>query len=198
MRTVAVVVLVGACAQNTVNDVDYTRIAERVGGTIATPDAGGETGALADALAIACGRLPRGFVERAISGDDGEVIGYHDGLRYTYLVRCEDARAARMACSPQTFRAVALVEWQGRVAAWTLEHLQGPVASATGDGALGHEAFLLDKAVPWPRHGRVALALDGVTGAVAFDGSPTARISLDDQAFALDLASGSITLGDFP
>jgi hypothetical protein len=188
--------LLAACAQNTVDDVDYTRIAERVGGTIATPDAGGETGALADALAIARGHLPRGFVDRAVR--DGEITGYHDGLRYTYLVRCEDVRATRMACSPQTFRAVALVEWQGRVAAWTLEHLQGPVASATGDGALGHEAFLLDPTVPWPRHGRVALALQGVVGAVDFDGSPTARISLDDQAFALDLASGSITLGDSP
>jgi hypothetical protein len=190
--------LLAACAQNTVDDVDYTRIAERVGGTIATPDAGGETGALADALAIACGHLPRGFVERSVYGIDSEVLGSHDGLRYTYLVRCEDVRAARMACSPATFRAVVLVEWQGRVAAWTLEHLQGPVASATGDGVLGHEAFLLDPTVPWPRHGRVALALDGVVGAVDFDGSPTARISLDDQAFALDLASGSITLGDSP
>jgi hypothetical protein len=188
MRTAAVLVLVTACAQNTGDDVDYTRIAEEVGGTIATPDAGGEAGALADAMSIARGEVPHGFTTT-----NRTVIGYHDGLRYEYAAICDDASGARMACSPVSFHAAVSVVWQGRSATWTFEHLQGDLASAVGAGALGNEAFLLDHESARPRHGHIALSREDIHGTVEFDGSRKARINLDDQMFAVDLATGAIT-----
>lgn len=203
MRTLALLLL-AACADASPGQVDYARLAGLVGESIATPDAGGEVGALADAVTLARGGLPDGFSR---AGDI--VTGDHDGVRYTYVVTCEDAHGARTPCSPVAFRAVALAVWPGRSGTWTLEHLQGATASATGASELDHEdyatldqrqeAFLLDLDSLRPAHGTVALDLVAddipVTGAVYLDGSDQALITLDGNTFVVDLATGEVTPG---
>jgi hypothetical protein len=186
--------------------VDYARLAGLVAESLATPDAGGETGALADATLIARGGLPAGF-----DADNGVVTGYHDAIRYTYLVFCQDAQGAHVACSRSTFRAFAIAEWDGRTGMWTLEHLQGDTASITGASDITHlsyaltderhEAFLLDLASYRPTHGRIALDLSvlvtgedtvGVTGTVDLDGSNQAVLLLDGNGFSVDLTTGAV------
>jgi hypothetical protein len=201
MRTAALLLVLGACAGDSSDRVDYPRLAALVGETLATPGAGGETGALADAAIIARGGLPAGF-----DGDDGVVTGHHDGVRYTYLVFCEDARGAHAPCSPVTFRAFAIAGWQGRIGMWTLEHLQGARASVTGASDITHlayaqtnerrEAFLLDLASYRPERGMVALTIGvedtEVTGSVELDGSTEGSIILDGNAFTVDLTTGAV------
>jgi hypothetical protein len=203
------VVGLGACAGDD-DRVDYTRLAQTLGTSIATPGAGGETGALADTALIARGGVPDGFVNT-----DGIVTGAHDGVPYTYLVFCQDLAGAQMACSPATGKAFAVTEWasptQKRTGMWTLLHLQGDVASVTGHSSLTHtsdgfdvtddrsEAFLLDHDTNQPVRGDIvtdlAITSDGntqLTGTIRFDATRLAKLSLPNNVFQIDLDTGDV------
>jgi hypothetical protein len=212
MRTQAVTLLLalGGCAESASATVDYDHLASMLGTSIATPDAGGETGALMDAAILARGGLPVGFLD-----EDSVITGMHDGIQYTYVVSCRDLAGASMTCSPATGTAVALVEWssptQKRAGMWTLAHLQGATASVTGRSGLTHtsdamdvyenrdEAFLLDLGTYEPRHGQIALQLDiddaMIDGAIGFNGSRRAVLSLPGHVFNIDLDTGEIVPG---
>jgi len=213
MRTVALLISLSACADGASTAVDYDRVAQMLGASVATPDAGGETGALADAAILARGGLPGGF-----DADDGVVTGMHDGIRYTYLVFCKDMAGASTTCSPATGKAFAIAEWssptQRRAGLWTLEHLQGPVASVTGRSALTHtsdgmsvndereEAFLLDLGTYEPHHGQIATELAITSGddaefpgSISFNDSRLATISLPGHMYQVDLDTGAVVPG---
>ncbi|HSN30148.1 MAG TPA: hypothetical protein VLT45_27865 [Kofleriaceae bacterium] len=212
MRTTAifVIALAAGCAGDAPSTVDYARLAPIIGRSIATPDAGGEVGALADALMIARGGLPVGFET------SGAIItGTHDGARYTYAVFCEDAAGASITCSPQTFRAYAFVQWDSpalhRSGMWQLEHLQSATATATGTSALDHEAdgftitdvrhesIDVDLGTYVPTNGSIEANLrittDGdpvnVVGSITFPGRRMAIVLLGDSAYTIDLTSGA-------
>ncbi len=212
MRTQAIALLLalGGCADSASSTVDYDHLASILGASVATPDAGGETGALADSAILARGGLPFGF-----ETDGAVVTGLHDGIRYTYLVFCQDMAGAAMTCSPVTGKAFAVAEWssptQKRAGIWTLEHLQGTTASVTGRSALTHtsegmnvnddrdEAFLLDLVSYQPQHGKIAtdLAVTSsddtlINGAIEFDSSRTAMISLPGHVYQVDLDTGAV------
>lgn len=209
MRTSALLIFVAACADGASSTVDYDRVAQMLGTSIATPGAGGETGALADSAIIARGGVPEGF-----KNESGIVVGLHDGIRYTYMVFCQDMAGAATTCSPVTGKAFAIAEWssptQQRVGLWTLEHLQGDVASVTGRSSLTHtsddldvnddrnEAFLLDLGSYQPRHGDIAteLAITSddtvIHGSIQFNKSRLALISLPGHVYQVDLSTGDV------
>lgn len=213
MRTTAISVLalVGGCADSASSSVDYDRLAPIIGSSIATADTGGEVGALADAVMIARGGLPRGA-----DANGGFVAGLHDGVRYAYAVFCQDARGAATTCSPHTFRAYAFVQWDAaamhRSGMWELEHLQGTSATATGTSDLTHlagdyriadlrqETFTVDLATYQPSRVRIDAALrvtsDGtptpVTASVSLDHGRVALLVLDGTGYSLDLATGTV------
>ena len=207
MRTTAIsmLVLVGGCAGAASSSVDYDRLAPIIGGSVATADSGGEVGALADAVMIARGGLPVGF-----DANGGFAAGLHDGVRYAYLVFCQDAAGAATTCSPHTFRAYAFVAWDSvamhRSGMWELEHLQGATATATGASDLAHnadglriadlrqETFTVDLATYDPTRLRIAADLrvdeTDVTCTVALDHGRIAQIVLDGVGYSLDLDTG--------
>jgi hypothetical protein len=206
MRTSALLIVLAACSGGT-SDVDYDHLATVIGESVATPGAGGETGALADTAIIARGGLPDGFSEAG-----GVVTGSHDGIVYTYLVYCQDLGGQPMACSEATGKAFAVADWtsptEQRGGLWVLEHLQGSVASVSGRSALTHtsdgvdvnddrnEAFLLDLDTYQPRRGDIAtdLAIDDtkIHGAVQFDASRLATITLPERTYQIDLETGDV------
>lgn len=212
MRTQALALLLAAagCADSASSDVDYDHLAAMLGTSVATPGAGGETGALADTAIIARGGLPAGFVE-----EGGVITGMHDGITYTYLVFCRDLAGAAMTCTAATGTAFAIAEWssptQKRAGLWTLEHLQGATASVTGRSALTHttdsmnvnddrnEAFLLDLTTYQPQHGDIAteLAITSaddtvINGAIQFNATRLALISLPNHVYQVDLDTGDV------
>jgi len=212
MRTQALALLLAAagCTDSASSTVDYDHLASILGASVATPDAGGETGALADSAILARGGLPVGFTDA-----DGVVTGMHDGIRYTYMVFCQDMAGAATTCSPVTGKAFAIAEWssptQKRAGLWTLEHLQGSTASVTGRSALTHtsdgmnvnddrnEAFLLDLGTYQPKHGEIATELaitssDGtlINGAIQFNSTRLALISLPGHVYQVDLDTGDV------
>jgi len=210
MRTAALLIFVAACADGASGDVDYDHVAQLLGTSIATPEAGGETGALADAAIIARGGLPVGF-----ENEHGIVVGLHDGTRYVYMVVCEDTAGASTPCSPVAARAFAIAEWsspqQKRTGIWTLEHLQGAVASVTGGSSFTHtdegldmaddrnEAFLLDLGSYEPRSGTIAtdLAIDDtkLSGTIQMTTSRIAMLTLPGHVYQIDLDTGEVVPG---
>lgn len=210
MRTSALLIFVAACADGAPGTVNYDQVAQMLGTSVATPGAGGETGALADSAIIARGGVPEGF-----KNESGIVVGLHDGIRYTYMVFCQDMAGAATTCSPVTGKAFAIAEWssptQQRAGLWTLEHLQGDVASVTGASSLTHtsddldinddrnEAFLLDLGSYQPRHGVIATELAITTaddtvihGSIEFNKSRLALISLPGHVYQVDLSTGDV------
>lgn len=214
MRTTAIfaVTLAAGCAGSASSTVEYDRLAPIIGRSVATPGAGGEVGALADALMIARGGLPVGF-----DPGDGIVTGAHDGLRYTYAVFCEDASGATMTCSPATHRAYAFAQWDSpalhRAGMWQLERLQGAEATATGTSTLDHdtdgftitdvrrETLGVDLGSYAPAQGSIEADLrvttDGepvmVRASVTFTSTRTALLVLDGNTYWLDPATGATT-----
>lgn len=208
MRTTAIsmLALVGGCAGAASSSVDYDRLAPIIGGSVATPDSGGEVGALADAVIIARGGQPVGF---DVNG--GFAAGLHDGVRYVYAVFCQNAAGAATICSPQTFRAYAFVAWDSvemhRSGMWQLEHLQGATATATGASDLAYtvdglrvsdlrqETFTVDLATYDPMRMRIAADLrvdeTDVTCSVALDHGRIALLVLDGVGYSLDLDTGT-------
>ncbi len=212
MRTTAILViaLAAGCAGDAPSSVEYDRLAPIIGRSIATPDAGGEVGALSDTLIIARGGLPVGF---EISGPI--VAGMHDGIRYTYAVLCRDAGGATVTCGPQTSRAYAFAEWDSpavhRTGMWQLDDLQGATATAAGTSALDHEAdgfavtdirretIDVDLGTYLPTNGTIEANLrittdgDPVTmvGSITFPGRRLATILLGETAYSLDLTTGT-------
>ncbi len=214
MRTTAIfaVALAAGCAGSASSSVDYDRLAPVIGRSIATPDAGGEVGALADALMIARGGLPVGF-----DPGDGFVTGAHDGIRYTYAVFCQDASGATMTCSPATYRAYAFAQWDSpalhRTGMWQLEHLQGAMATATGASSLSHdsdgftitdlrhETLGVDLGSYAPVEGTIEASLrvttDGepvtVHASITFTGARMALVIIDGNTYWLDPTTGTTT-----
>lgn len=214
MRTTAIfaVALAAGCAGSASSSVDYDRLAPIIGRSVATPDAGGEVGALADALMIARGGLPVGF-----DPGGGVVTGVHDGVRYTYGVFCQDASGATMTCSPATYRAYAFAQWDSpslhRDGMWQLEHLQGATATAKGASSLSHDAdgftitdvrqetLGVDLGRYAPVEGTIEADLrvttDGepvaVRASITFTGGRMALVVLDGNTYWLDPATGTTT-----
>jgi hypothetical protein len=127
-----------------------------VGAGLATPDGGGEMGALTDATTIVRGGMPVGFTR-----DDIVIRGDHFGVTYRYIATCMEASGAVLdRCGSSTDHAVVLASWDGmlqmsglggeihRDGMWNLTGVRSPMAIATGTSWLlrndGHFA-----ADPW-------------------------------------------------
>jgi len=137
-------VLVG-CSGSDLTSTQYDDIAAIVGAGIATPDRGGDLGAITDSLTIARGDLPKGF----FLNNDGSVTGTRGGIDYRYNVICLDVWGADLsACDPPASTAIVQARWTGqldmaafdgpmtRQGVWWLTHLNGPMGQAAGTTTL--------------------------------------------------------------
>ncbi|MBA3539148.1 MAG: hypothetical protein H0T79_05935 [Deltaproteobacteria bacterium] len=142
-----VAVTATACAESDapLSDEDYDDIALSIG---ATTLAGGELGAIPDVLALATGRMPRGFALAA----DGTYHAEREGRDQDYTVTCHDAEDALLAvCGSDTTRADSTVAWMGgidlplvtsasaRTATWAFTDLLSDTATLEGTSAFTYD-----------------------------------------------------------
>jgi len=144
--------LLGACADRAVTRDEYDDVARIVGAHLATPDRGGEVGALADAVTIARGAMPKGFTYDMT----GLVTGHHGGLEYRYFVMCSDAADRPTMCGPASASALVVASTSGTLAmpdltttlrrqtTWHLADLASAMGSAAGTSSLMEQRAELD------------------------------------------------------
>jgi hypothetical protein len=104
-RYLAMALVVAGCAENASPGSRYESLAQIVGASIATPDGGGDLGAISDSVAIARGHVPAGFVLDRV----GVAHGTHFGVPYRYWIGCSDPMFAGLPCD----NAIAVAEWGG-------------------------------------------------------------------------------------
>lgn len=213
--------LVAGCADHAMVRSEYDDVAHIAGAHLATPDRGGEVGALADAITIAQGGLPKGFTFDA----NGLVRGEHAGVSYRYFLTPEDATSA-----------IVVASWSGRLempgfttslrrqVSWHLHDVTSAMGSASGTSSLmDQRAVFPDRTyavtdaqdmllfVDMASHDMMAgglratlavttdpdeawAATRDVVAEVTFGEGPTARLVLDDDfVYDVDLANGAIT-----
>ena len=148
LTTALVATMLGAaCADSAVTNREYADLARMVGAGLATPDGGGEVGALTDATTLARGGLPAGFTQIA-----SVVQGSHLGMTYRYIAICMAASGVVLdRCGPSTDHAVVLASWSGmlqlpelggrmrRDGIWHLTAVGSPMAMVTGTSWLSRQ-----------------------------------------------------------
>ena len=151
-RLLAILSLLGACADRAFTRDDYDDVARIVGAHLATPDRGGELGALADTVAISRGVMPKGFTYDT----SGLITGHHGGLEYRYFVTCSDAADRPTMCGTASASALAVASWSGtlvmpdltttlrRQTTWHLADLASSMGSAAGNSSLMDQRAELD------------------------------------------------------
>jgi hypothetical protein len=144
--------LVPSCAD--VWHSEYDDLAKIVGAGLATPDGGGDLGAIADTTMLARGIVPDGFTS------DGLVAqGKRWGVTYRYTVMCSDEFAKPLArCDWRTDRALVLASRSGELAmpdftarlrdqgTWNITSVGSPIAFVSGSVAtMSQEVDFLDR-----------------------------------------------------
>lgn len=149
---------------------DYEDTAQTIASSTVTGSSGGVGGgdaiAIADAISIARGVLPFGFLRDA----DGHVRGNRMGVDNSFMVTCKDAAGTvQAACDKTTDSATVQIKWTGslqtpnltasvdREGMWTITGLQS--ATATLDGT---SSFALDTSL-------MSIFHQGVTSTFTFD-----------------------------
>lgn len=149
---------------------DYEDTAQAISSSIVTGQGGtagaGDIIAMRDAMSIARGRLPIGFV----LGSDGWIHGDHMGIDNSFMVTCKNAAGTVLAkCDATTDSATVAIKWTGnldtpsftasidREGTWTITGLTTATATFSGDSS-----FSLDTKVTSIFH-------QGVTATDTFD-----------------------------
>jgi hypothetical protein len=149
----------------------------------------GDAIAMADALSLARGRLPLGFLR----GGDGRIHGIRMGVDNSFLVTCKDAAGAvQAACDKTTDSATVEIKWSGnlqtpnltasvdREGTWNITGLQSATATFNGDSS-----FALDTTLTSIFH-------QGVTASFTFDATAAydaIQISTEDRQITGGAAS---------
>jgi hypothetical protein len=169
---------------------DYDDTAQAIAAATAAGHSGtvgsGEIVAMADAVSLARGSLPAGFLR----GVDGRVRGEHFGVEYSFAITCKDAAGVELAaCGRTTDSATVEVTLSGqldtpnltavvdRQGTWSITGLQGATATFSGDSSLSFDTTL------------TSVFREGVTASFTFD----ATASFD--AIQIDTADRAITGG---
>jgi hypothetical protein len=144
-------------ATSPVSDADYEDTAQAIASSTATGGSGGSAGAgdavaISDALSIARGVLPFGFLRLA----DGRIHGTRMGVDNSFTVTCKDAAGAVQAsCDKATDSATIEVEWTGnlqtpnltasvdREGTWTITGLASGTATISGDSSFAIETSMM-------------------------------------------------------
>ena len=210
MKTLALassLALIAACntdhSSNITQD-EYDAAAQSVGSSTASGGGGGDTGAMADVVAIAKGDMPLGFTVDA----SGNITGSHLGVTYSYTLTCKDAAGTTLAvCGSTTDSANATLMWSGmlslpnfttsvtRDGSWSIAGLQSATAQFDGTGTFTYDsaianpdasyhfaydatydAVLVDTSTELATGGTIHYAIDATRSA---NGS-------DEQSFSLD------------
>jgi len=146
MKAIGLLATLAACTgSDQLSPRQYDDVAAIVGSGIATPDRGGDLGAVSDSLLIARGDLPKGFL---LAGD-GSVTGSRGGIEYRYQVMCISTwDSSFAACDPPASSAVVQARWTGelsmsrftgpmtRQGVWWLTHLDSPMGVVSGTSTL--------------------------------------------------------------
>jgi hypothetical protein len=137
-------------------DADYEDTAQTIASSTATGKVGGSAGAgdaiaMADALSIARGNLPFGFLREA----SGRIHGTRMGVDNSFMITCKDAAGAvQAACDKTTDSATVTVQWKGslqtsnltaavdREGTWTITGLQSATATFDGDSSFSLDTQL--------------------------------------------------------
>ncbi|HEU4733838.1 MAG TPA: hypothetical protein VFT22_38360 [Kofleriaceae bacterium] len=135
-------------------DADYEDTAQAIASSTATGGSGGGAGdavAIADALSIARGVLPLGFLR----GADGRIHGTRMGVDNSFMITCKDASGAVLArCDMTTDSATVDVKWTGnlqtpnltasvdREGTWTITGIASGTATVNGDSSFSLDTQL--------------------------------------------------------
>jgi len=167
---------IAACSSSSspATTADYEDTAQAISSSTVTGGnggvGGGEVVAMADAMSIALGRMPLGFLR----GTDGHFHGNRMGVDNNFTITCKDAAGTVLAaCDKTTDSATVDVKWTGnlqtpnftaavdREGTWTITGLQSPTATINGDSS-----FSLDTTMTSIFH-------QGVTSTYSFDTTAT-------------------------
>lgn len=135
---------------------DYEDTAQTIASSTVTGDSSGlnfgDVVVFRDALSLARGHLPFGFVR----GSDGHCRGSHMGVGHDFTVTCKDASgAAQTACNSMTDSATVTVKLTGslttpntsfsidREASFTITGLQSATATFDGDSSFSLDTSLM-------------------------------------------------------
>jgi hypothetical protein len=153
---------------------DYEDTAQTIGSSTATSSSGtvsaGDAIALRDAVHIALGRLPLGFVlER-----EGHVRGSRMGVNNAFTISCKDASGAALAkCDSTTDSATVTIAWKGSIETpnfsssvdregnFTITGLQSGTATINGDSSFSFDTSMM------------SVFHQGVTSSASFDFTAT-------------------------
>jgi hypothetical protein len=134
---------------------DYEDTAQTIGSSMATSSSGtvnaGDAIALRDAVHIALGRLPVGFVlER-----EGHVRGNRMGINNAFTITCKDTAGTALAtCDSTTDSATVQIQWKGSVQTpnfsasvdregnFTITGLQSDTATVNGDSSFAFDTSM--------------------------------------------------------
>ena len=150
---------------------------------------GGDVMAFADAMSIARGKLPLGFV----LGSDHHVHGNRMGLDNAFAVTCKDAAGTVLTtCDDTTDSATVELSWKGsletshltatvdREGSWTVTGLQSATATISGDSSLSLDSTM------------TSIFHEGVTSTDTFD-STAAYDAIQVDTDTKHIASGTVS-----
>jgi hypothetical protein len=156
--------------EDTAQTIASSTVASSGGGRSDGSPGAGDAIAMADALSIARGVLPLGFLRDR----DGRVHGNRMGLDNSFMVTCKDAAgAAQAACDKTTDSATVDVKWTGslqtpnftasidREGTWTITGLQSATATFSGSSSFTFDTTLM------------SIFHQGVTSTLSFDNTAT-------------------------
>jgi hypothetical protein len=157
MRKQAIFVLsvastIGCKQPGEISQSDYDDVAQGIAAAVSDGQGGGDTGSMADGIALAQGELPPGFSQMG----NGSFVGARGGLNYEYTLTCRDAATADpSACGPTTDIANLVVTWDGnldldrydaavtRTGDWTLSNILSDTARFNGNGTFTFDSQFL-------------------------------------------------------
>jgi hypothetical protein len=195
MKRLALVVLVG-CGGDGLSQHEYDDVAAIAASSIASPQRGGTLGGIEDALTIARGDLPKGFV----LGSDGIVFGTRGELLYRYQVMCLQPMLA--ACDPPARSVIMRGWWDGtlsmssftgpvhRETVWMIDGLDTEMAVVTGSSTLtSQRATFPDGDTYAVSDVQDQLMFADMAGRFMRGGAVTATLTVDDT-FVVDVELG--------
>jgi hypothetical protein len=200
MKAITLITLglsVAACSSSTSppTEADYEDTAQAIASSTATAGRGGGIGggeilAMTDAVSIARGRLPLGFLRLG----DGRCHGNRMGVEHTFTATCKDAAGTvQEQCDKTTDSATVELTLTGsfetsnvtasvdRQAAWTITGLQSETATFGGTSSLSLETTM------------TSVFHEGVTSSFTFDADASydaIQIATEER----DIIGGSASL----